>query len=69
MSQLGFSDVKYEVKRKKTNRKILLSEMDSVVHLDSAVKLIELVYPKPALGRLGYLLPSRCGQSLLPTFY
>jgi transposase, IS5 family len=58
MSQLSFSDVEYGAKRKKTKREIFLAEMDSVVPWDSMIKLIEPVYPKSAVGRPAYALPS-----------
>jgi len=58
MSQLSFSDVEYGAKRKKTKREIFLAEMESVVPWDSMIKLIEPVYPKSAVGRPAYALPS-----------
>ena len=58
MSQLSFSDVEYGAKRKKTKLEIFLSEMESVVPWDSMIKLIEPVYPKSAVGRPAYALPS-----------
>jgi IS5 family transposase len=58
MSQLSFSDVEYGVKRKKTKREIFLAEMDSVVPWDLMIKLIEPMYPKSAVGRPAYGLPS-----------
>ncbi len=58
MSQLSFSDVEYGAKRKKTKREIFLAEMESVVPWDSMIKLIEPVYPRSAVGRPAYALPS-----------
>jgi hypothetical protein len=40
MSRFSFSDVEYGAKRKKTNREIFLTEMESVVPWGSMIKLI-----------------------------
>jgi IS5 family transposase len=63
MSQLSFSDVEYGAKRE-----IFLAEMDSVVPWDSMIDLIEPVYPKSAVGRPAYALPSMLRVWAVPGF-
>ena len=69
MSQLSFSDVEYGAKRKKTKREIFLAEMESVVPWDSMIRLIEPVYPKSAVGRPAYALPSMLRVYCLQQWY
>ena len=54
MSQLGFSDLEFVAKRKKTRREQFLAEMDQVIPRSRLMALIERVYPKGKGGRPPY---------------
>jgi IS5 family transposase len=56
MSQIGFSDLEYAGKRKKTRREVFLEEMELVVPWMALLKLIEPHYPVAGRGRKPYPL-------------
>jgi len=51
MSQLTFSSLSYQAKKKVTRRESFLSEMDSIIPWKEFVSLIEPHYPKSGKGR------------------
>ena len=56
MTQLSFSDVEFDAKRKQTRRDKFLAEMDKVVPWARLCAFIEPVYPKGKGGRPSYAL-------------
>jgi IS5 family transposase len=51
--QLGFSDYKQSIAKKRTRQEIFLSDMDTVVPWQALIDLIDPHYPRPAIRVVG----------------
>lgn len=69
MDQMGFAELEYNQKRRKTRREKFLEKMDGLIPWDSLEKKIEPYYPKAGNGRRPYPLSTMLRIHCMQLFY
>ena len=69
MNQIGFSDLEFVNKRKKTRRELFLEKMDNLLPWDLLEEQIEPHYPKAGNGRRPYPLSVMLRVHCMQLFY